>query len=91
MFIQNNIDRNTRNSNEEEFLNDQNIPAGEVYPVKIDITRPFNFYGYKVKDNKKKVFCVGEDVDPTSYEAIFYMYNMENVDQLVTPIRKFVP
>ncbi|KOS04271.1 hypothetical protein [Paenibacillus polymyxa] len=64
------------------------IQPNTVGEVKVPFDRNFNFYGFKVKNDKKKVFCVGEDMDPSTLEFIFRMYNTEGDPQNVEPIRK---
>ena len=85
---------NNKNSNETETveipLQNVNIPKESVLAVSIDFDPRFNFYGYKVVNDKKKVFCVGEDFDSSAQQMNFYIYNTEPDPQDVTPIRKIV-
>jgi hypothetical protein len=61
MIIKNNsIENHIENQN---FLPDIEIKPGTVGKVNVPLdNRRYNFYGYKVV-NDKKVFCVGEDVE----------------------------
>lgn len=89
MYISNNKNSNATEIEEVTFAN-VTIPKETVAPVSIDFDPRFNFYGYKVVNDKKKVFCVGEDFDASTQQMIFYMYNTETDSQEVTPIRKVV-
>ncbi|EGO64487.1 hypothetical protein [Acetonema longum] len=90
MLIQNSYttDKSIAVVDVEETLQDVSIPQNTVGKVEIDFDHRFNFYGYKVVNDKKKVFCVGQDCDPLSGKIIFHIYNTENGAESVTPIRR---
>lgn len=89
MYISNSKNSNASEAEEVTFTN-VTIPKESVSPVPIDFDPRFQFYGYKVVNDKKKVFCVGEDFDTSTQQMIFYMFNTETDAQDVTPIRKVV-